>query len=270
MGKSYWSRNLGMAFIASLVVTASGCSLVSNEVEPPEPRAVVVTVRDSVSGIGLADAAVRIGDQTFVTGDTGAVDIGLQSGTVDYTIVALGYIETPGTFAVTSGAQTVLVPLDSFASRGLTTPSIWNLHPKYQPLCRAFLTKVKANGLRIVFTQTLRTIAEQNALYAQGRTTPGPIVTNAKGGSSWHNYGLAFDVALFSANGKVNWSDNADTDWDGINDWKEMGAIAAGLGITWGGNFVSFKDVLHFEWHPKTTISIARARYASGLDPLVP
>ena len=44
-----------------------------------------------------------------------------------------------------------------------------------------------------VIVSGYRSSAEQNALYAQGRTTAGPIVTNAKGGQSAHNVGMAID-----------------------------------------------------------------------------
>jgi len=58
------------------------------------------------------------------------------------------------------------------------------------------------------FTHTLRTHAEQDKLYAQGRTVKGSIVTNARGGQSYHNYGLAIDICLLSKDGtKVSWDD---------------------------------------------------------------
>ncbi|WP_305953442.1 M15 family metallopeptidase [Paenibacillus sp. P32E] len=67
----------------------------------------------------------------------------------------------------------------------------------------------------IVITQGLRTIAEQDALYAQGRTKPGQIVTNARGRTSYHNFGLAVDFALLLPNGSsVSWDTARDGDGD--------------------------------------------------------
>ena len=84
--------------------------------------------------------------------------------------------------------------------------------------------------------QGLRTIAEQNALYEQGRTKPGNIVTNAKGGSSYHNYGLAIDLVQM-IDGKVNWN----------FDYKKLKPYADKYGIVWGGTFKSIVDKPHFE-----------------------
>ncbi len=72
------------------------------------------------------------------------------------------------------------------------------------------------------FTHTLRTNAEQNELYAQGRTKPGKVVTFAKGGQSMHNYGLAIDVVLIVDGKKVDYSITSDNDKDGLSDWEEI------------------------------------------------
>ena len=81
----------------------------------------------------------------------------------------------------------------------VTLNRIEQLHPNlrdevkeiYQEICEALTGKAICR-----FAYTLRTIKEQNDLYAQGRTKPGKIVTNAKGGQSYHNYGLAIDIVL--------------------------------------------------------------------------
>lgn len=101
-----------------------------------------------------------------------------------------------------------------------------------------------ARGVPIVITQGLRTIAEQNALYAQGRSKPGPIVTNAKGGTSYHNYGLAFDFALLLPNGtSLSWDINRDGDKDKTADWQEVVQEAKRLGLEWGGDWTSLKII---------------------------
>lgn len=90
-------------------------------------------------------------------------------------------------------------------------------------------------------TQTYRSNEEQNALYNQGRTTPGTKVTNAKGGQSLHNYfpSLAFDIAFVDGkNGKVDWS---------LDLFKKFASIICrDQNIEWGGNWKSFKDNPHF------------------------
>lgn len=99
-------------------------------------------------------------------------------------------------------------------------------------------------AIRIV--QGLRTIKEQDALYAQGRTAPGKIVTKAKGGSSFHNYGLAFDFALIfdqDNNGSFE-----TLSWDENNPyWKQVVKAFEAKGWFWGGNFSSIHDAPHLE-----------------------
>lgn len=107
---------------------------------------------------------------------------------------------------------------------------------------------------------TLRTFAEQDGLYAQGRTklydATGKklgVVTKAKGGQSIHNYGLALDIVLLkdtNADGKfdtASWEDTVDFDKDGRSDWMEVVTILKRNGWVWGGDWKSFKDKPHFE-----------------------
>ena len=69
-------------------------------------------------------------------------------------------------------------------------------HPRLQTLAAELIKECEKQGLQIKIGETLRTTAEQDALYAQGRTKPGTIVTNAKGSSysSYHQWGVAFDI----------------------------------------------------------------------------
>jgi peptidoglycan L-alanyl-D-glutamate endopeptidase CwlK len=102
------------------------------------------------------------------------------------------------------------------------------------------------------FSYTLRTFAEQDALYAQGRTKPGKVVTNAKGGQSYHNYGLAVDIVLIrdmDGNGSfetASWDTKLDADGDGQSDWMEAVAILKRHGWEWGGDW-KFSDTPHFQ-----------------------
>lgn len=122
------------------------------------------------------------------------------------------------------------------------------LHPVVLAAAGALIQRSYAKGIPIVITQGMRTIAEQNALYAQGRTKKGPIVTNARGGSSYHNYGLAIDFALLLPDGKtVSWDMNRDVNNDKISDWQEVAREAKQLGFEWGGDWTSFKDYPHLQ-----------------------
>ena len=108
-------------------------------------------------------------------------------------------------------------------------------------------------GIAIRIVQGLRTIAEQNELYAQGRTKPGNIVTNAKGGSSYHNYGLAIDFAILvdkDGNGtydELSWDIKQDNDKDGVADWLEVVKVFEAAGWEWGGKWSSIKDMPHMQ-----------------------
>jgi len=98
---------------------------------------------------------------------------------------------------------------------------------------------VMPTNVEIIVVQGLRSFAESDALYAQGRTAPGPIVTKAAAGQSYHNYGLAFDFAMIT--------DGKDDETVGPN-WMKVVNIMAKYGMTWGGNFPEgFHDNPHFE-----------------------
>jgi peptidoglycan L-alanyl-D-glutamate endopeptidase CwlK len=130
------------------------------------------------------------------------------------------------------------------------------LHPAIRDKVTAAIDKAEqALGpyacIRVV--QGLRSIAYQNDLFAQGRTAPGKIVTKARGGKSWHNYGLAVDCAIMydkDQNGTfefLSWDEHADYNKDGTADWQEMVAAFKSEGFEWGGDWASLKDEPHFE-----------------------
>jgi len=132
----------------------------------------------------------------------------------------------------------------------ITKTRIEQLHPsvitevmKIINECNASLT----GRAKIRITQGLRTFAEQDALYAQGRTTPGKIVTNAKGGQSIHNYGFAVDICLIIDGKTASWDTVKDWDNDQISDWQECVDIFKKHGWNWGGDWKTFKDLPHFE-----------------------
>jgi hypothetical protein len=113
------------------------------------------------------------------------------------------------------------------------------LKPELQSLAQKLIEQAKMQGINLIVTDTLRTKKQQEALYNQGRTTEGPIVTNAKPGTSLHEQGLAFDVAVLDKNGKPSWPND-------INLWNLIGKIGLSLGLEWGGNFKS-PDYPHFQ-----------------------
>lgn len=130
------------------------------------------------------------------------------------------------------------------------------LHPNIRPEVKRLIEQAEATlgqytAIRIV--QGLRTFAEQDTLYAQGRTKPGNIVTNARGGASNHNYGIAIDFAILydkDKNGSfetLSWDLLADSDHDGERDWMEVVRIFEQANYIWGGSFHSIKDNPHLE-----------------------
>lgn len=112
------------------------------------------------------------------------------------------------------------------------------LHPKLRRIVPEILAKCKAAGLPVLVTQTLRTQAEQDALYWQGRTTPGKIVTNVRWPNGAHCWGVAFD---FCRNVRGREYDDS----DGF--FSKVAAIAKPYGLRWGGDWTRFVDKPHLE-----------------------
>lgn len=108
----------------------------------------------------------------------------------------------------------------------------------------------KAEGYELRVSQGLRTWGEQDKLYAQGRTRPGKKVTNARGGQSYHNYGLAFDL-VFVVNGKISWDEKL---------YRNIGRWAKEVGLDWGGNW-RFRDLPHCQLPGMTSIKALRETY---------
>jgi peptidoglycan L-alanyl-D-glutamate endopeptidase CwlK len=96
--------------------------------------------------------------------------------------------------------------------------------------------EAEKRGMEIVVTDGFRSPLEQARLYEQGRAEPGAVVTWAKPGHSWHNFGKAFDIA-FRVNGQVTWE----------GPWEDVGKIGEALGLEWGGRWAAKEDVCHFQ-----------------------
>ncbi|MBQ5949552.1 D-alanyl-D-alanine carboxypeptidase family protein [Massilia sp. ST3] len=120
---------------------------------------------------------------------------------------------------------------------------IAQLHPRIHPYARALVKQAGAVGIQIKLISGLRTYAEQDKLFAQGRTdfSKGKKkVTNARGGESNHNFGLAFDIGVFDNETYLQTSPK----------YKAVGAIGLELGLEWGGNWKSIVDQPHFQLRP--------------------
>ena len=111
-------------------------------------------------------------------------------------------------------------------------------HPRLQTLTAQLVDKCADAGLPIKIGESFRSVAEQDSLYAQGRTQPGSIVTNAKGSSysSQHQWGIAAD--FYRADGKGAYNEAGDY-------FNRVGAIARQLGLAWGGDWKSIVDKPH-------------------------
>lgn len=125
---------------------------------------------------------------------------------------------------------------------------ISDLHPSIRCKCEVFMQLCTSAGLRVLITQTYRTAAEQQALYDQGRTAPGKIVTNAPPGYSWHEFGRAFDICFLTENGKATWA----------GPWEQVGEIGERLEMEWGGRWKK-PDRPHFQDTGGMTLAQARA-----------
>lgn len=148
--------------------------------------------------------------------------------------------------------------------RSKSASKLAGLFPVVKAAAEALIDRCYNRGIPIVITQGLRTIAEQDELYALGRTKPGSIVTNARGGYSNHNFGMAIDFALLMPDGKaVSWDMKRDGNCNGTADWHEIVTEAKALGFAWGGDWYSFKDYPHFEM----TFGLTCAQLRAGKTP---
>lgn len=125
---------------------------------------------------------------------------------------------------------------DQFNALVVSVPDLALLKPKVRRLAGALIEECKKEGFQIVVSRAFRTFEEQDALYAKGRTEAGNIVTNAKGGRSYHNFGVAFDVRPVI---------RSEEDREVL--YKKAGTIGKGLGLEWGGDWKEFVDLPHFQ-----------------------
>ena len=127
------------------------------------------------------------------------------------------------------------------------TERIAKLHPKVKAMAEQWLGKLETAKREVLITSGYRSKADQDLLYAQGRTKPGKVVTNARGGQSLHNYGVAFDFCPCDDKGNCLWADP--------KKFKEYAAVGKMVGFEWGGEWASFPDPPHLQFLGGLTLS---------------
>lgn len=152
--------------------------------------------------------------------------------------------------------------------------TIKHLNPVVQPYARELVRRAATKGIEVKVIGGYRSFAEQERIYCQGRNIlecrglykPGPIVTNARGGYSNHNFGLAFDIGIFQGSKYLPESLK----------YNEVGEIGKSLGLEWGGSWTTIKDRPHFQLRPIWAIQLSEKemlkelRRRSGPDPQNP
>jgi peptidoglycan LD-endopeptidase CwlK len=131
--------------------------------------------------------------------------------------------------------------------------NISTLHPTAQAAARRLLGNLRAVGIEAKVISGTRTYEEQEALFRQGRTDPGNIVTNARGGHSNHNFGIAWDIGIFKA-GQYSKDDK-----DYIDAARHIPT-----GVEWGGAWRNFPDPPHYQLAVGLKLAEVRTRFESG------
>lgn len=130
--------------------------------------------------------------------------------------------------------------------------------PALREYTEELIRRAYAEGINVQISSGYRSNADQAYIYGQGRPNyrydgklygrQGAIVSNARPGTSVHNYGLAIDYFLTTHDGsKSTWVVNAQ--------WRRVGAIAKEMGFEWGGDWTSFKDYPHLQFNRGLSIS---------------
>lgn len=122
------------------------------------------------------------------------------------------------------------------------------LHPIVEEKSNELIKKAEATGIPILISDGFRSVESQDVLYEKGRTIEGEIVTYARGGESYHNYGLAIDFVLQNSDGSISYDLQRDLNGNGEADWFEIARIGKELGFEWGGDWPGFKDYPHLEY----------------------
>jgi peptidoglycan LD-endopeptidase CwlK len=137
-------------------------------------------------------------------------------------------------------------PLKPLPPRSASLDLLW---PTFRERLERGLAAARAAGLQVHVFEANRTTARQAALYAQGRTEPGPVVTRARAGFSWHQYGVAADLVFDGAPEEgVQWSWDGDYVGEKKGDYERLGAIMQMAGLEWYGAVgAPFIEMPHFQ-----------------------
>jgi len=132
--------------------------------------------------------------------------------------------------------NTITVPMRTTTWDPVTDKRISELDSRVQQPATNFINNTWM-GVKLRVNEAYRSVEDQDKLYAQGRSAPGNIITNAKGGQSYHNYGKAIDVVIMT-NGQPDWSKPITPD---------IAAYGKQQGFEWGGDWNTLKDYPHFQ-----------------------
>jgi peptidoglycan L-alanyl-D-glutamate endopeptidase CwlK len=138
-----------------------------------------------------------------------------------------------------------------------------SLDPYVANLAAGHLSQMTEEGLDFRLSEGFRTYATQNSYYRKGRTPSGRTVTDARGGQSLHNFGLAYDVAIFERGAYIE--DGRDARYQRAGELGE--GITDGLGgpagLEWGGRW-NKPDASHFQFDGGLRLRVIRERYEAG------
>ena len=137
--------------------------------------------------------------------------------------------------------------------------NISDLIPEVGMLCDKHVALCAHAGITLLVYCTYRDWDAQTALYKQGRTTLGRIVTNAKAGDSAHQYRRAYDCVPLSF-GKPVWSQTTKI---GVNLWENVGMLGESVGLEWAGRWKHFREEPHFQFLGGKTIAQYRDEYVN-------
>jgi peptidoglycan L-alanyl-D-glutamate endopeptidase CwlK len=134
----------------------------------------------------------------------------------------------------------------------MASRSLDDLEPGTRARAERFLAACADAGLDILIYCTHRSHAEQDALYSKGRSQPGPIVTNARGGQSWHNWRRAFDFVPMIG-GKPQWNDR--------ELYRRAGIIAEQCDLEWAGRWNgTLRETAHCQYRGGVTLAQLQAQ----------
>lgn len=143
--------------------------------------------------------------------------------------------------------------IGTFDSR--TEATLHTILPAAQRLMRELLVKLRAACLDARAISGTRTYAEQSVLYAQGRSTPGRIVTHTRAGLSNHNFGIAIDIGIFDGGRYLPDSPLYD----------KAGELSEAIeGVEWGGRWRAFQDKPHYQVATGLPLAEVRAAFEAG------